>query len=305
MNKRLINRHSTVRNLGLIMLASFVCLGAGPAAQAQGGDEQEQACTQRTLQGDYGYLVTGPDGPATLTATPNGSFWTGPVAAAVGLMTFDGAGGLSARETRTATGPVSRRIGTGTYLVGSFPAPEASCMGSATVGGDFGGLSFDFMIVPGSKGKEFSLVITNPGKTQTGVALKTGEEPCSNASLQGTYRVQSAGGISLDFGPTAAVGFRLLDGAGNLTYAEDTISRNGQIMHRVGRSATYKVLADCTVSEAFISPVAAERATFEGVVVAGGREAYFVRTGPDRTGLRPDWTGPIPSSYKRLGGSEG
>ena len=299
MNKGLINRHSTVRNLGLIMLASFVCLAAGPAAQAQGGDEQEQACTQRSLQGDYGYLVTGPDGPATLTATPSGSFWTGPVAAAVGLMTFDGAGGLSARETRTATGPVSRRIGTGTYLVGNFPAPEASCMGSATIGGDFSGLSFDFMIVPGSKGKEFSLVITNPGKTQTGVALKTGEEPCSNASLQGTYRVQSAGGISLDFGPTAAVGFRLLDGAGNLTYAEDTISRNGQIMHRVGRSATYRVLADCTVSLAFISPVAAERATFEGVVVADGREAYFVRTGPDPSGTIPLFSGPLPSSYKR------
>ena len=178
-------------------------------------------------------------------------------------------------------------------------------MGSATVGGDFGGLSFDFMIVPGSKGRELSLVITNIGKAQTGVALKTGDEPCSDASLAGTYRVQSAGGISLDFGPTAAVGFRLLDGAGNLTYAEDTISRNGQIMHRVGRSATYSVLPDCTVSEAFISSVPAERATFEGVVVAGGREAYFVRTGPDRTGLRPDWTGPIPSSYKRLGGSEG
>ncbi|TMF11775.1 MAG: hypothetical protein E6I37_08175 [Chloroflexi bacterium] len=204
-------------------------------------------------------------------------------------MTFDGVGGLRAQETRTSTGPVIRRSGTGTYSVGvsNFAVPSrAECMGSATLGGDFGGLTFDFMIVPGSKGREFSLIITNPGKVQTGVARETGDEPCSDASLEGTYRVQSAG-LSLMFGPTAAVGMRILDGAGNLTWAEDTLSRNGQIMHRVGRSATYSVLADCTISEVF-----ADGPTFEGVVVAEGREAYLVRTGPGNTG-------PIPVSYKR------
>jgi hypothetical protein len=47
------------------------------------------------------------------------------------------------------------------------------------------------------------------------------------------------------------------------------------------------VLSDCTVSEVF-----ADGATFEGVVVAEGREAYFVRTGPGNTG-------PIPVNYAR------
>lgn len=300
-----IRKGVSSRYLGLIGLASLLCLAASPTAQAHGPDghgTDKEACAQESLDGAYGYTLSGFDGPATLI---NGN-WTGPVAAAVGLITFDGAGGLRAQETRTAKGPVTRRSGTGSYSVGNFPAPEAKCMGSATIdnwrlttGGDFSGLSFDFMIVPGSKGREFSLVITNPGKTQAGVALKTGDEPCSNASLEGVYRVESAG-MSLQFGPTAAVGFRLLDGAGNLTYAEDTIMRNGQKTHRVGRSATYRVLSDCTVSTAFISPVAAERATFDGVVVADGREAYFVRTGPDPSGTIPLWSGPIPSSYKRL-----
>jgi hypothetical protein len=86
---------------------------------------------------------------------------------------------------------------------------------------------------------------------------------------------------------------RILDGAGNLTWAEDTISRTvppsgeQQIIHRAGRTATYQVLSDCTVSEVF-----ADGATFEGVVVAEGREAYFVRTGPGNTG-------PIPVNYTR------
>lgn len=275
-----IDRHPILRSLGVIVVAGLMCLAAAPRAHARG--EDSHACTQETLQGAYGYTYTGPDSPAI----GSGNVWSAPVAAAVGLMTFDGAGGLSAQETRTASGPVIRRSGTGTYSVGNFPAPQASCMGSARLDGDFGGLSFDFMIVPGSKGREFSLVITNPGKTQTGVGVMTGDEPCSNDSLEGTYRVQSAG-ISLKVGPIAAVGVRVLDGAGNLTYAEDTLSSNGLIVHRVGRSATYHVLADCTITEVF-----ADGAMFEGVVVAEGREAYLVRTGP---GL----TGPIPVYYKR------
>jgi hypothetical protein len=293
MHKGLIDRHPTVRNLGLALLASLLCLAAGPRAQAQ--DQQDGECSQQSLQGAYGYNYGGPDAAAMLVTTTTGKFWSGPVASAVGLMTFDGVGGLRAQETRTSTGPVIRRSGTGTYSVGlsNFPVPSrAECMGSATLGGDFGGLTFDFMIVPGSKGREFSLIITNPDKVQTGVARQTGDEPCSDASLEGTYRVQSAG-LSLRNGPIGAVGMRILDGAGNLTWAEDTISRTvpppgeQQIIHRAGRTATYQVLSDCTVSEVF-----ADGATFEGVVVAEGREAYFVRTGPGNTG-------PIPVNYTR------
>jgi hypothetical protein len=71
----------------------------------------------------------------------------------------------------------------------------------------------------------------------------------------------------------SAVGFRILDGAGHLTTAEDTFSSNGVISHRIGRAATYRVNSDCTVTELFEDGL-----TFDGVIVAGGREAYFVRT---------------------------
>ena len=48
------------------------------------------------------------------------------------------------------------------------------------------------------------------------------------------------------------------------------------ISHRIGRAATYTVNSDCTVSEVFEDGL-----TLDGVIVAGGREAYFVRTNRD------------------------
>jgi hypothetical protein len=198
-------------------------------------------------------------------------------------MIFDGAGSLTARDTLSANVPgviasgkpptnsVSHRKGAGTYTVGNYPT--APCMGSASIDGDFGGLSFDFMIVPGSHDKELTLVITNPGQFGSGVAMSTGDEQCGNASLSGVYRVLAGGAHPIQ-GPTAAVGFRVADGMGTITTAEDTFNRNGRINHRVGLQATYVVGSDCTATEHFV-----DGSSLEGVVVAGGREAYFVRTG--------------------------
>jgi hypothetical protein len=212
-------------------------------------------CTQDNLEGAYGYAFTGP------------LVGVGPVAA-VGLASFDGEGGLTAKDTVSTNGKIVRRTGRGTYVV------NANCTGSAKIGDDFGEFMFNFMIIPDSGGPEFSFIVTNQGTVQTGVALKTGDDECSDASLKGTYRVLGAGtniGVAL----IGAVGFRVLDGAGNLTQAEDTFSSNGTISHRIGRSATYIVKADCTVTEVFEDGL-----TFDGVIVAGGREAYFVRTNP-------------------------
>jgi len=212
-------------------------------------------CTQDDLEGAYGYVVTGP------------LVGVGPLAS-VGLATFDGEGGLRAKDTVSTNGTIVRRTGSGSYVV------NGNCTGSAKIGDDFGEFMFDFMIIPDSGGREFSFIVTNHGTVQSGVALKTGDDECSDASLKGTYRVLGAGtniGVAL----IGAVGFRVLDGAGNLTQAEDTFSSNGTISHRIGRSATYSVKVDCTVTEVFEDGL-----TFDGVIVAGGREAFFVRTNP-------------------------
>jgi hypothetical protein len=215
-------------------------------------------CSQASLNGVYGYIFSGP------------FVGVGPVGA-VGLMTFDGTGSLTAQDTFKINSDIGHRTGAGSYTV------NPSCTGSATLDGDFAGFAFDFMIIPGSGGSEFSFLVTNQGAVQSGVAAKTDDEACSDGSLIGTYRVVSSGS-SLDLGESAAVGLRVLDGAGHLTRADTTLSRNGDISRSMGLTAKYSISSDCTVSEQFETGSA-----FEGVVVAEGREAYFLLTAPLNT----------------------
>jgi hypothetical protein len=213
------------------------------------------------LHGSYGYFLSGP------------LVGVGPVAA-VGILTLDGAGGLSAQDTVSNNGVIGHRNGLGAYTVNS------NCTGSASLNGDFLGFSADFTVVPKSRRDAFTLIVTNPGTNQAGEASKVvlqegdGGVVCSLADLQGTYRVWGAG-TSLASGLITAVGYRILDGQGHLTWAEDTRSVAGQISHRIGRTADYTVDSNCAVTEVF-----ADGLTFDGVVVAGGREAFFIRTNP-------------------------
>ena len=186
-------------------------------------------------------------------------------------MTFDGAGSLTAQDMIKINGDISQRTGAGSYTV------NPSCTGSAILDDDFAGFAFDFMIIPGTGGSEFSFLVTNQGAVQSGDASKTDDKGCSDASLIGMYRVVSSGS-SLDLGQFAAVGLRILDGAGHLTRADTTQSRNGDIGRSMGLTAKYAVNSDCTVTEQFETGSA-----FEGVVVAEGREAYFLQTAPPNT----------------------
>ena len=238
------------RTSTLVAIGTVLVLGITGPAYAKHKTE----CSLETLEGSYGYFLHG-----TLLGV-------GPVGA-VGLAAFDGEGGLTAQDTLKSNGVISHRTGTGRYVV------NPNCTGSATVDGDYAGFAFDFMIVPGAAGREFTFIVTNQGTIQTGFATRTGDE-CTLASLKGTYRV--LGGEP----PFAAVGFRILDGAGLLTSAEDTFSANGVVSHRMGRSAVYTVEQNCTAHERF-----ADGPTFDGVIVAGGTEAYFLRTNGSAGGV--------------------
>lgn len=226
-------------------LTIALALGFALAASAQ--------CTDENLQGRYGYIVTG------------SVVGLGPVAA-VGIVTFDGEGTLNAQDTANNSGAISRRTGVGSYTV------NPNCTGSATVAGDFAGLTFDFMIVPGTDGGEFSLIVTNSGTVETGAAQRIHDEECTDATVQGTYRVLALG-FALGNGPTAAVGIRIVDGAGNIS-GTDTQSVNGNIIHR-NTPYTYVVNSNCTGTS-----TSADGRTFDWVVVAGGNQVFFIRTNP-------------------------
>jgi len=251
------------RFLSAVAVTFLWNLVLGPVSYAQSVEDQatDDACTVASLHGSYGYYLSG------------SLIGLGPVAA-VGIVTLDGAGGLSAQDTVSNNGVISRRNGPGAYTMNS------NCTGSVSLNGDFLGFSADFTVVPESRGREFTFIVTNPFTNQAGEAKKVarqggdGDEGCTLADLQGTYRVWGAG-TTLASGLTTAVGYRILDGQGNLTLAEDTRSVAGVITHRIGRTAVYTVASSCAVTEVF-----ADGLTFDGVVVAGGREAFFIRTNP-------------------------
>jgi hypothetical protein len=265
----------TKRFLSAVVVTFLWTMVLGPVSYAKAVKDQDKddECTVASLHGSYGYFLSGP------------LIGLGPVAA-VGIVTLDGAGGLSARDTVSNNGVIGHRNGTGAYTMNS------NCTGSISLDGDFLGFSADFTVVPESRGSEFAFIVKNPFTNQAGEAKRVarqdgdGDEGCTQADLQGTYRVLGAG-TTLATGLTTAVGYRILDGQGHLTLAEDTRSVGGQIGHRIGRTADYTVDSSCAVTEVF-----ADGLTCDGVVVAGGREAFFIRTNPGTV---------ITALYKRYG----
>lgn len=232
-------------------------LGCAPSASAQEDSDQPPSdnprCTVENLHGRYGYTVSG--------------WLVGLVPVAeVGIVTFDGEGIiLNAQDTVNSGSAISRRTaGVGTYGV------NPNCTGSATVAGDFAGLTFDFMIIPGTNGSEFSLIVTNSGTVETGDAQRIPDEACTDGTVQGIYRLQ-AHGYLLGTGPTASVGIRIVDGAGNLS-GHDTVSNNGSIVPR-DVTSLYAVNSDCTGTQTWT-----DGSTFDWVIVAGGTQVFFIRT---------------------------
>src|SRR5258708_18515184 len=307
-------------------LSIALAFGYPPAASAQDGIETDQDCNAQILTGGYGYSFSGFSGPyKTTTSFFISSAPTSPEEAAevgegrvgaVGLATFDGAGGLTAQDTlarsslratitsntTTIISNTTRHAGAGTYGV------KANCTGHASmdltldpnrsdpnssVKVDSEHLEFDFMIVPGGHGREFSFIVTNQAITdqtlcsgampdctpkptlpeQTGVAWSIGDEPCRPASLQGTYRLLSTGPNLTRLGANANVAFRVLDGAGLMIRGGGPGLPNGAILSTAGRTGNYSVQRDCTGTL-----VRNDGATFDAVVVDGGRQAYFLRT---------------------------
>jgi hypothetical protein len=248
-----------------LLFGSLLFLSPTPAAHAKDRNE----CSESSLKGSYGYWFTGPLVGAGLVA-------------AAGLIAFDGEGGLAAQDTvNNENVAILRRTGTGTYTV------DSNCFGSVQLGGDFRKLSFDFLIVPGSGGTELSFIVTNPGTVQTGVAMATGDEECTLATFEGTYRNLRDRGTSSG-NPAAGVELAILDGMGNMFFPEATQSFNG-VISRVTATGTYRVSSNCTAALTVIvvqNGVPLAPGHREGVVVAGGNEAFLVGVDtPTRVGV--------------------
>ena len=134
--------------IATVAFASMLVLFAAPkrVLPKVHAENDGDACTADTLNGPYGFVITG-----TILGGP----LAGPLAI-VGVTTFDGVRNISADQTANANGNVLVEHETGTYTVNS------NCTGSSTVGGH----TANFVILSG--GKEQQLVGTDRGAVITG-----------------------------------------------------------------------------------------------------------------------------------------
>lgn len=121
----------------------------------------------------------------------------------------------------------------------------------------------------------------------TGSVSRVQAQPCSNASLRGTYGFHAFATIVPPDGVTAAnpgipqaiIGVFVMDGRGNFT-ANLTLNRNGQIVQLLNQSGTYVVNPDCTGTLFPAPPPVSNGGSVALMVVDGGREFYQMRTDP-------------------------
>jgi hypothetical protein len=114
--------------------------------------EAKSPCTTRSIDGSYAYLVSGTNVGGGLVA-------------AVGLVTTDGEGSLTANDTVSANGAIIRRTITGTYSV------NGDCTGTVTFTDQFGlTTNLDFVLAEGRQ--ELNFIQTDPGTVTTGIGRK-------------------------------------------------------------------------------------------------------------------------------------
>jgi hypothetical protein len=134
---------------GLAVLAAAAAVGLADDTWAN--QDQRARCTVATLKGSYGYTVTG-----ALAGGPT----PGPFAA-VGRLTFDGAGNFQNSRTISRNGSIALRVqGVGTYNI------DPDCTGTLTFA-DGGVVTLSTDIVIDADGDEFRMIATSPGTVLT------------------------------------------------------------------------------------------------------------------------------------------
>jgi hypothetical protein len=231
----------------LAILAAAAC-----APQAAHG----AACSDATLQGNYGILLSG-------TALGN------PVAIA-GQLSLDGGGGITGLETINTNGVmmISAQV-SGTYSL------AAGCTGTAAITPS-GGTTANYNLVVAA-GK-VQILSADSGTVQSGVLAPQGISSCPAGTVKGTYSLNEAGFL-VGQGPVAYGGQVLLQGGGTVqgTRAGST---NGSISAGDQIAGAYVIDPRC-FGAAVLSINHGPPLHFNLVVVNSGREVIFIQIDQD------------------------
>ena len=237
----------------VIVIAVIIAsaLVAVPAAWAQG------RCSVATLKGSYGVVEQGTTVVPGVMGLPVGS-----PTANVALVTYDGAGNLSATFQASYGGmPLSGSL-QGTYRVD----PDCTYYDSVPEVG----LERKGTIVGEGMLQEVHAIYTVPWIVGGGTRWKTPVGGCSAANLKGSYSLFGQGMIVVPNGPTLPgrqTGLVTYNGRGNF-YGSETVNLDGEVENNTF-TGTYTVGGNC-IASADISSSSGLKLHVSGVVVGEG-----------------------------------
>jgi hypothetical protein len=183
------------------------------------------ACSDNTLKGNYGLLVSGTDSGGHLTAASN-------------QIAADGNGILTGTQTLSDNGVITSAVA----IAGSYQI-DSNCTGSAMITPQ-GGVASNYGLVVVSGVKPLELIDADAGTNQMGYGEAQGKVTCSAAAVKGVYGL-SLNGTPLLLDRVAISGQVKLDGSGNLTGTESA-SYSGVITSNTPVAGTYMINSDCT-----------------------------------------------------------
>ncbi|MGA9352397.1 MAG: hypothetical protein WBV46_01820 [Terriglobales bacterium] len=214
------------------------------------------ACSNATLKGSFGFVLTGVNSSEVLTAT-------------VGQMTADGSGGLTGSETVSNDGVITSNVS----MTGSYSLAK-NCTGTATITPAAGSASNYSLVVIGT---QIQMVETDTGYTEAGYAVEQGSASCSIAGIKGTFGFRGGGwNVSSSLIPTADAGQVKADGSGNLSGTQQG-SFGGQV-YSTSISGSYTVNENCTGTVTYSVEGTTTHANF--VAVDGEKLAFLIQTDP-------------------------
>jgi hypothetical protein len=219
---------------GVVLVVVAALLAAAPGAWAQG------SCSVATLKGAYGLTEQG-----TVVADVMGASF--PVnapypSANVAVVTYDGAGHLTATYRASFGGIPFGGPLTGTYTVG----PDCTYTDSVPAVG----VSRTGVITGEGMSQEVRTILTSTWTVTSGLRQKMPAGKCSSETLKGTYSLHGQGKVGNPMAPPLApvvqVGTITFDGHGRFEGGE-TVNANGEGEENTF-TGTYTVNPDCSAS---------------------------------------------------------
>jgi hypothetical protein len=242
------------------MIRGKICCALFVALMALVANASAATCTDASIKGVYGLLITGYDSA--------GRYQVG-----VGQINANGTGSFTGIESVSDDGVIyNNQSLTGTYSISS------NCTGSGTIKNIKNGLVSHYNFVVDPVGNQVDAAGTDSGHgTASGYALAQGTATCTTAGVKGSYGFHG-GGYLVGPGLLQFDGQYVLDGTGKLSGIETRIV-DGTVISAAAISGTYTMASTCrgTISYTFNgAPV-----KLNTIMVSGGTSFFTIETDAD------------------------